>query len=133
MNPIKIGLLPMYVALYDTSSPFMRPEIEAFAARIAGDLRMRGLDVDAAGICCVEDQFTQAIQHFEECGVDAIVTLHLAYSPSLESEKPLAGTSLPLIVLDTTPDFLFDTTVDNDRLMYNHGIHGCLLYTSSIS
>lgn len=124
MNPIKIGLLPMYVALYDTSSPFMRPQIEAFAAHITDALRKRGLDVDTAEICCVEDQFARAIQQFEAHNVDAIVTLHLAYSPSLESEKPLAGTSLPLIVLDTTPDFLFDTTVENDRLMYNHGIHG---------
>ena len=34
--------------------------------------------------------------------MDCIVTLHLAYSPSLESSDLLAATSIPIIVLDTT-------------------------------
>lgn len=124
MSKIKVGLLPMYVALYDTSSPQMRPEIEAFYATIAEKLRGFGLDVLTSPVCRLENEFADAIRSFEEGGAEAMITLHLAYSPSLESEKPLANTSLPLIVLDTTPDYLFDTTVDNDRLMYNHGIHG---------
>lgn len=52
-----------------------------------------------------------------------MITLHLACSPSLESERALAATQLPLIVLDTTPDYLFDATIGSGRLMYNHGIH----------
>ncbi len=31
------------------------------------------------------------------------MTLHLAYSPSLESSDVVAGTDLPIVVLDTTP------------------------------
>ena len=124
MKALKIGLLPLYVALYDTSSPHMRPEIEAYYARVAGELEKCGLEVLTSPVCCLEHQFEEAIKSFEDNGAEAMVTLHLAYSPSLESEKPLAKTALPLIVLDTTPDYLFDPTVDNDRLMYNHGIHG---------
>lgn len=124
MEPIRVALLPMYVALYDTSSPHMRPEIEAFAQRIAGSLQTRGLEVFSAPVCRLQEEFAQAIRTFEQSGAEAIVTLHLAYSPSLESAKPLSQTELPLIVLDTTPDYLFDTTVSSDRLMYNHGIHG---------
>lgn len=102
----------------------MRPEIEAFYAKVVQRLQERGLDVLTSPVCCLSDQFAEAVNRFEEDGAEAIITLHLAYSPSLESEKVLAATRLPLIILDTTPDYLFDTTVDNDRLMYNHGIHG---------
>jgi L-arabinose isomerase len=56
--------------------------------------------------------------------VDAIVTLHLAYSPSLESVEVLVRTRLPIIVLDTTPDFAFGPSQLPDRIMFNHGIHG---------
>lgn len=56
--------------------------------------------------------------------MDAIVTLHLAYSPSLESSDILANTSLPIIVLDTTPDYVYDNNTDPVLLDYNHGIHG---------
>ena len=37
---------------------------------------------------CVQDkkEFQSAVQAFTDAGVDAVVTLHLAYSPSLESE-----------------------------------------------
>ena len=57
-------------------------------------------------------------------GVDAIITLHLAYSPSLESAEVLAQSRLPVIMLDTTPDRDFGGHVDPMRLLDNHGIHG---------
>lgn len=61
---------------------------------------------------------------FEKEDVDAIVTLHLAYSPSLESSEVLKRTKLPLIVLDTTPDYEFTPFTYADAMLYNHGIHG---------
>ncbi len=36
----------------------------------------------------------------------------------------LAGTKLPVIVLDTTENYAFDSSVDADEILYNHGIHG---------
>jgi L-arabinose isomerase len=56
--------------------------------------------------------------------VDLIVTLHLAYSPSLEAIYPLCGTEIPILMLDTTMDESFGPSVDASRIMYNHGIHG---------
>ena len=124
ITPIKIGLLPLYVALYDTSSPELRPEVEAFYQEVAERLRALGFDVITNPLCCLKPQFEQALERFESHGAEAVVTLHLAYSPSLESAEPLAATQLPLVVLDTTPDFLFDATIDSGRIMNNHGIHG---------
>ena len=122
-NP-KIGLLPMYVKLYDISTPQMRPRINAFHALIAERLAASGLDVKNTDVCRTEDEFDKAVRFFENEDVDAIVTLHLAYSPSLESAQVLCGTKLPLIVLDTTQDFVFDDQTPAEAMLYNHGIHG---------
>ena len=121
----KIGLLPLYIALYYSSSPAMTPVVTAFRDRIAGQLEKEGIDVDVAPVCTVKSEFESAVKAFEKHGCQAIVTLHLAYSPSLESSDVLAKTKLPIIVLDTTPTYSFSPSVDaGDAISYNHGIHG---------
>jgi len=120
----KIGLLPLYIALYDTAVPEARKDVEAFYAKIAEALHKHGLEVATAPTCRLAPEFAAAVKGFEEAGVDAIVTLHLAYSPSEESAAVLAGTPLPLIILDTTPTYRFGADVDPAEIMGNHGIHG---------
>ena len=98
--------------------------MEAAYKNTVAKLQNEGLEVLEAPVCRRADEFLQAIHSFEEAGADAIVTLHLAYSPSLESEKALTATKRPLIVLDTTPDYTYDQHTDLGALMFNHGIHG---------
>ncbi len=124
MKTAKIGLLPLYLELYDCVLPDSRKELQAFYNMVAKSLRRQGLDVVVAPICRLAAEFRSAIAVFEKAGVDAIVTLHLAYSPSLESAAALAATRLPLIVLDTTPDYEFSPRGASERIMFNHGIHG---------
>ncbi len=125
MEKVKIGFLPLYVKLYDDYSPQMRPRIEAFAEEIKALLGKRDdVEVYASDICRLENEFAKAVSFFEENNVDAIVSLHLAYSPSLESEKALKNTKLPIVILDTTPNFAFTDDDDNGAITYNHGIHG---------
>lgn len=119
-----IGLLPHYLKLYDDTCPQMRPRIERFAATIRDALAAEGLTVSQAPVCRVREEFQAAVDAFEAEDVAAIVTLHLAYSPSLESADALAGTKRPLIILDTTENYAFDNSVDADEILYNHGIHG---------
>ena len=69
---------------------------------------------------------TAAVRQCEASGVDLLVVLHLAYSPSLESLPALRATRLPLLLLDTTMDARFDQAVAPERIMYNHGIHGVM-------
>ena len=124
MEKVKIGFLPLYVKLYDDGAPNMRVRIDAFADKIAAILSEKpGVEVIKGDICRLESEFEKTVSGFEESGVDCIVTLHLAYSPSLQSEKILAGTKLPIIILDTTPNFAF-TDDDDLSISYNHGIHG---------
>lgn len=124
MKNVKIGFLPLYVKLYDDGSPNMRVRIDAFADKIANILaEYDGVELIKGNICRLENEFKETVNMFEEKGADCIVTLHLAYSPSLESEKVLKNTKLPIIVLDTTPNYDF-TNDDDLSISYNHGIHG---------
>jgi L-arabinose isomerase len=119
-----IGILPLYLKLYDDAAPQMRAEIESFYRTIVTQFEAEGLKVVTSNICRLEDEFKQAITTFEDQNVQAIVTLHMAYSPSLESLQSLINTKLPLIILNTTPDSFFGPTQNSDRISFNHGIHG---------
>lgn len=120
----RAGLLPLYLKLYDEAAPEALEVLKKFLADVARGLGERGLDVETAPVCRLEAEFESAVATLEKAGVDAIVTLHLAYSPSLESAGALSKTALPIVILDTTPDASFGPDVDPARIMYNHGIHG---------
>jgi L-arabinose isomerase len=120
----KAGLLPLYIKLYDDKMPEKRPRMESFYRQIEGALQERGLEVLTAPVCRLRKEFEAAVRGFEQSGAEAIVTLHLAYSPSLESADALAASRLPIIICDTTPSYGYGPDQDPDELMYNHGIHG---------
>jgi L-arabinose isomerase len=124
MGTFKIGLLPFWLKLYDDTAADARPRIEAFTRTIAEAFEKRGVSTSVAPVCRLEKEFVAAVNRFEGGEVDAIVTLHLAYSPSLESSGALARTRLPILVLDTTPTWSYGPGQDPGELMYNHGIHG---------
>jgi len=121
-----VGLLPLYLALYDELLPDLRSQFDGFMADIVGGFEALGIAVRQAPISCVADEFVAAVRRFENDGIYAIVTLHLAYSPSLEAIDALCGTSLPIVMLDTTMDAAYGVDVSPDRLMVNHGIHGAM-------
>jgi len=123
-NILKAALLPMYVALYDQSFPEIRPRIDSFLKEITGRLENNGITIVKLPVCRIREEFKQAIERAEKEGAHAIITLHLAYSPSLESIDILTGTTLPIIVMNTTPAYDFDSRQNPDEIMYNHGIHG---------
>jgi len=124
MTQPSIGLLPLYLELYDRGIPEVRPRMEAFYAAVAQAFTERGIRVETTPLCRLKPEFMQAVSAFEGANVDCIVTLHLAYSPSLESAEVLTGTTLPVVVLDTTPTYDYSPQQDPAELMYNHGIHG---------
>ena len=120
----KIGLLPLYLALYDDKMPEERAVFSPFLAGLQKALAGQGLDLMTAPVCRVRREIAAAVKSFEKADVDLVVTLHLAYSPSLEAAEILAETRLPLLMLDTTMDAEFTPKTPSGRLMYNHGIHG---------
>jgi len=124
MRRPKAGLLPLYLSLYDELVPEARERHTRFVDEVVHGLESNGLTIVQAPICCEAPEFRKALNHFETSNVVAVVTLHLSYSPSLESAEIMASTSLPLIVCDTTPTFDYGPTQDPAELLFNHGIHG---------
>ncbi|MDX1357679.1 MAG: hypothetical protein R3232_02485 [Clostridia bacterium] len=120
----KVGLLGLYLELYDIRNPSMRTVVEGFYETIAAELEKRGLGVIRHPVCRLENEFKEAVKNFENNGAEGLVTLHLAYSPSLESSEVLSKTDLPIYILDTTPDFNFSVSDEYNAISYNHGIHG---------
>lgn len=121
-----VGMLPLYLKLYDDLLPACRGNFDGFLAQIRGSLAARGIAVQMAPVCRVAAEFDRAIADLEAAGVAALVTVHLAYSPSLEAIDAVCRTDLPLILLDTTMDADFGVSVSPDRIMYNHGVHGVM-------
>ena len=122
----KVGLLPLYLKLYDDVRPDWREPLGAFADRVAEKLSAAGFEVARADFCRLAPEFAGAVAAFEKAGVDAMATLHLAYSPSLEAVDALVGTKLPILMLDTTMDRDFGPAVEPGRIGFNHGVHGVM-------
>jgi L-arabinose isomerase len=124
MEKVKVGFLPLYLALYDERAKAARPNIEKYRDDLVAALERTGIELVKADICRIAPEFKDAVATFEREGVDAIVTVHLAYSPSLECIDALAATKLPILILDTTRDHSFGFDVVAGGVMPNHGIHG---------
>lgn len=120
----RVGLLPLYLKLYDERLPEMRVKLEGFLERVVLDLTVAGVEVYCGAISREAAEVAAAVRHLQTYDVDLLVTLHLAYSPSLEAAEALVNTELPLLMLDITMDYDFGREVDPQKLLYNHGIHG---------
>ena len=125
MKQIKIGLLPLYIKLYDDCGTD-RTYTQAFYNRMAGLLKNQGFEVIKNDYCRIKEEFKAAVTKFESEGADVIVTLHMAYSPSLESIDALCGTDLPIVVLDSTEAFGLNYLESPNPIGNNHGIHGVM-------
>ncbi|MHB8277337.1 MAG: L-arabinose isomerase family protein [Candidatus Humimicrobiaceae bacterium] len=124
MDKVKVGLLPLYLEFYDKKVSDLRVRSEEFLEEIINRLEEKELIIKNSKICRRKEEFKDAVNYFEKEKVAAIITLHLAYSPSLESAEALSSTNIPIIVLNTTPAFYFGSDQSTDEIMYNHGIHG---------
>lgn len=124
MKPVRVGLLPLYIKLYDDVDPALRLLQLPFLQDVEKALEAEGLSVLVSNVCRVQDEFAQAVAQFNREKVDAVVTLHLAYSPSLEAIDALASLDAPIILMDTTPTFDFVQATGLQAIDRNHGIHG---------
>ena len=121
-----IGLLPLYIELYDRSGREKRNRMYDFYQKIVSKFEAQGFRVITSDFCRLRSEFEETIANFEAEGADALITLHMAYSPSLESIDALCATKLPIIVLDTTETLEFTNEQDSREITYNHGIHGVM-------
>jgi len=120
----RLGILPLYLAMYDDVDPQYREEVEGFARQVAKRLTSSGIEVVLGPAARVRDEVKATLAELTSHNVDAVATLHLAYAPSLEAADALEALELPLILLDTTPSPTFGTDATMDDMLHNHGIHG---------
>ena len=120
---MKIGLLPLYLALYGENP---KPRMRAFYREIVKLFEEKGLEVVCTDLCALKEEFENAVSLFENENCDALVTLHMCYSPSLESAEVLKNTKLPIVICDTTETFDFSDRQGPGEIMYCHGIHGVM-------
>jgi L-arabinose isomerase len=120
----KAGLLPLFMDKIDITSPQARTEFEKFIKIISAKLEKLGLEIIPAKITCKRKEVIESIKLFEKQKTDAVITLHLTYSPSLESAGVISETNIPVIVLDTTQSYEFGPDRNLSDVLYNHGIHG---------
>lgn len=116
----------MYIKLYDDSDPSLRDPMVKHMETLISMLEAKGLEVvQADEVCRVEAEFEAAVSKFNSEDVVAVITQHLAYSPSLESINALLKLKSPIVILNTTPDYeLIKMANYENRIMPNHGIHG---------
>lgn len=125
MSKLRVGFLPLYIKMYDDSNPASRVPKEEYANTLADMLTCQGLELVKAPVCRTFEEFAEAAELFNDADVSAVITYHLAYSPSLESIQALLSIKAPIIVLDTTPDYeLIEAAEYSNRIGMNHGIHG---------
>ena len=122
---MKIGFLPLYIKLYDDIG-IDRTVLQNFYNEVTEMFINRGVEVITSEFCRIKPEFENTIKNFEKEEVDAIVTWHAAYSPSLESIDALTKTKLPVIILDSTPALDFTPQQNPDEINWNHGIHGVM-------
>ena len=124
---IKVGFLPLYLKLYDdfvVSSA--RVPMEKYMNMCINMLETQGLEIlPATQICRIAPEFETEVARFNEEQVDAVITMHLAYSPSLEAIDALMKLDAPIVILDSTPHYeLIEAAGYQNRIFANHGIHG---------
>jgi len=127
MKKIKVGFLPLYIKLYDDSNgPSYRAPMERYMNMAINMLETQGIEVVMADqVCRIAPEFEAAAAKFNAEDVDAVITMHLAYSPSLESIEALMKLKAPIIVFDSTPDYeLIKSAAFKGKIGPNHGIHG---------
>lgn len=126
MKKPKVGYLPFFIKLYDDSDPNYRDPLVEYMHKLVAMIESRGIEVIVADeICRVKAEFDRAAKKFNDAEVDAVITQHLAYSPSLESIGALLSLKAPIIVFDTTVDCGIIKQANYKNCMRaNHGIHG---------
>ncbi len=123
---IKVGYLPLYIKLYDDSTPHYRDPMVDYMNMLVEMLKSQGLEIVMADeVCRTKEEFQRAADKFNAEGVTAVITQHLAYSPSLESIEALLTLEAPIVVFDTTPNYeIIKVAGYERRISNNHGIHG---------
>ncbi|MCK4375252.1 MAG: hypothetical protein KAX19_07985 [Candidatus Brocadiae bacterium] len=120
----KVGLLALTLELYETLAPDLRAGREGWLRREVLPALEPVADVTFSGAVFRRRDVEEAVAGFEAAGVDALLVMLLAYSPSQISLPALKCTHLPIIVWNTQELFAVDEGFTGTAMVDNHGVHG---------
>jgi len=123
MPDTKIFLLPLMLEQYDAWIPALRPAQELFLQTVIKFLAHFGA-VTNPGICTTRNGVEAAISQAEVEQSDVIIVVLVSYAPSLIAASALAGTKLPVLILNTTPRAEMGADIETKDYLENHAIHG---------
>ncbi|MHB1336747.1 MAG: L-arabinose isomerase family protein [Candidatus Humimicrobiaceae bacterium] len=123
-SEIRIGLIPLYLKLYDDIDPNLRHTFSALISSIKTELSRNGY-VIVSQIITNESEVNDLIDDFKSKSVEVVVTLHLSYSPSMLIVGALKRLNKPVIIISTSLSRSF-SEMSEKFLLQNHGIHGVM-------
>lgn len=123
-KPFRAVLAPMYLQLYDDVVPSLRGELMPMVKQISGMLEGMA-EIRNLPVITTREDAEKLRQACSGDDIDAVILLHLAYSPSLLVANVLKDLRKPLLLIDTTFDCGFGQ-IDGAYLLKNHAIHGVM-------
>lgn len=123
-DKLSVVVAPLYLAFYDEVDADLRNRIYPMVDSVVAKLS-ENAEVTVAPIITNNENVEDLKKLAKEDSVDAVITLHMSYSPSLLICDALKEINKPLLVLDTTCDDGF-AEMYGDYLLKNHGIHGVM-------
>jgi L-arabinose isomerase len=120
----KIGLLALTLELYERLAPGLRQSREDWLRREVMPALEAGTEVMFDHAAFRREDIEAALARFEAAGADALLVMHLTYSPSQIALPALRRTHLPIVLWNTQELFGVDDAFTLAAMIDNHGVHG---------
>jgi len=120
----KIGLLALTLELYEQLAPGLRQSREDWLRREVIPALAAGAEVIFEGAVFRREELGAAAARCEAAGADALLVMHLTYSPSQIALPALQRTHLPIVLWNTQELFGVDAAFTLAAMIENHGVHG---------
>jgi len=120
----RVGLLALTLELYEQLVPDLRPQREQWVREAVLPALAPVANVQFDRAVYRREDIEAVVRGFEASGVDTLLVMCLAYSPSQIALPALRQTHLPIVVWNTQELYGVDQDFDGAKMIANHGVHG---------
>ena len=120
----KVGVLALSLELYETLAPGLRLSRENWMRKEVIPALLPKHDVLFDGALFQRSAIDTTIAEYEAKGIDALLVILLAYSPSQITLPALKRTRCPILIWNTQELQKVDDGFSLAQMIDNHGVHG---------
>ncbi len=120
----RIGLLALTLELYERLAPELRAGRERWLRERVLPALAPAAEVRFGRAVARRDDIDRVVAEYEAEQLDALLVMHLTYSPSELALPALKRTRLPILVWNTQELAGIDGGFENGAMLENHGVHG---------